>query len=216
MQFQPIGDLVPLSDVPAQLVDRCRRDDPGAFDELVGMIHHDVYRFTYSLLRDEDDAQEVAQDVFVRIYRHLASLHDSRRFGSWVTRMIVNQVNTHRVRANRTRLESLEEDWEVPNESLPIQGRSDTNPRSHAARGEVRRDVNRAITELPPRQRTAVMLFDVEGWPIRQIAEHLSCSEGAVKFNIFQGRRKLRALLSDHAFEGRTNSQPDVRRAGNS
>jgi len=189
---------VALADVPVELVERCQRHEPGAHDELFTMIRQDMYRWIYSLLRDDDATEEVLQECCIRMFRHLPRLKERNRFGAWASRMIVNQVNTHRVKANRTRLESLEEGVDVPNDALPIQGRPSSNPRSAAARAEVLRDVNQAITQLPPRQRTAVLLFDVENWSIREIAEHLGCSEGAIKFNIFQGRRKLRALLSQH------------------
>lgn len=187
-----------LSDVPVELILRCQEDEPGAFDELFGMIHQDMFRWIFSLLRDEDDTQEVLQECCVRIYRHLPRLQDPKRFGAWASRMIVNQVNTFRVKARKTRLEALEEGVEATEDALPLQGAAPADPRTSAERSEVYRDVNRAIRELPPRQRTAVLLFDVKGWSIRQIAEELDCSEGAVKFNIFQGRRKLRNLLQEY------------------
>lgn len=188
-----------LKDVPSDLVERCQRGDSPAFDQLFAMIRDDMFRWIYSMLRDEDETEEVLQECCVRIFRHLPRLKDSARFGPWASRMIVNQVNTRRVKARRTRLEHLEEAVEVENDALPIQGSAGSvNPRSAAARSEILEHVNRAIAELPPRQRTAVMLFDVQGWSIRQIAEELECSEGAVKFNMFQGRRKLRELLGQY------------------
>lgn len=190
-----------LADVPPELIARCQRDEPGAFDELFTMIHNDMFRWIYSMVRNEEDAMEILQECAIRIYRHLPRLQDRHRFGAWASRMIVNQVNTWRVKAARQRTEMLEEGWEVPNESLPIQGAGSPDPRTAAARREVLRDVNEAIRELPPRQRTAVLLFDVKGWTIKQIAHELDCSEGAVKFNIFQGRRKLRALLGTYVDE---------------
>ncbi|MBI5155084.1 RNA polymerase sigma factor [Candidatus Poribacteria bacterium] len=187
-----------LADVPAELIERCQRGVAGAWDELFLAVRDDLFRWIYSLVRSEEDAQEILQDCCVRIFRHLPSLKDPARFGSWAGRMVINQVNTWRVRSRRTRLESLDESWEVPNEAMPIQGAAGPNPRRAASRAEVLRDVNRAIAELPPRQRTAVLLFDVKGWTIKEIAEKLGCSEGAVKFNIFQGRRKLRGLIECH------------------
>lgn len=190
-----------LADVPPELIARCQSDEPGAFDELFNLIHNDMFRWIYSMVRNEDDTMEILQECCVRIYRHLPRLQDRHRFGAWSARMIVNQVNTWRVKAARQRTEMLEEGWEVPNEALPIQGTGSPDPRTAAARREVLRDVNDAIRELPPRQRTAVLLFDVKGWSIKEIARELECSEGAVKFNIFQGRRKLRALLKDYVDE---------------
>ncbi len=186
-----------LADIPPALVVRCQKGDEAAYDELFRAIRDDLFRWIFSLVRSEDDTEEILQECLIRIFRHLPRLHDPARFAAWTSRMVVNQVNTWRVRARKTRLESLEEGWEAPREALPLQGTSGASPRAILAREEVRRDVNAAITQLPPRQRTAVMLFDVQGWSIRQIATELDCSEGAVKFNIFQGRRKLRVLLTN-------------------
>lgn len=188
-----------LSDVPTELVARCRRGDEGAFDELFTMIHGDLSRWFFSLLRNDDDAQEAVQECFVRIFRHLHTLEDNAKFAGWVGRLVVNQANTTRTRVQRTRMDSLEPGIEVENDQLPIQGRGPADPREAAARDEILRRVNEAVTHLPPRQRTAVMLFDVQNMPIAKIAEQLGCSQGAVKFNIFQGRRKLRELLTDLA-----------------
>ncbi len=185
-----------LKDVPAELVDRCRRGEDAAFDELFVAIRDDMFRWIYSMLRNEDETEEVLQECCVRIFRHLPRLKESSRFGSWAARMIVNQVNTRRVKVRRTRLDHLEEGIEAQEESLPLQGSvGRVNPRTAASRSQVLDHVNRAISDLPPKQRTAVMLFDIQGWSIRQIAEELGCSEGAVKFNMFQGRRKLRERL---------------------
>lgn len=162
------------------------------------MIHQDLYRWAYSLVRDEDDAMEVVQDCFLRIFRHLNRLQDSKKFPHWVSRLLMNQTNTFRVKKRRGQTEELEEGFDVEEDALPIQGRAGPNPRKAAEKEEVFRHVNEAIRELPPRQRTAVLLFDVQGRSIREIADELGCSEGAVKFNIFQGRRKLRALLENY------------------
>ncbi|MEQ8821658.1 MAG: RNA polymerase sigma factor [Sumerlaeia bacterium] len=199
-----------LKDIPESLIERCQNGEAKAFDELFNAIRDDLFRWIYSMVRDEEDAQEIMQDCCVRIFRHIGRLKDPARFSSWASRMVVNQTNTWRVKARRTRLEHLEEGWEVPNERLPLQGLADTNPRAAASRREILRDVNEAIKSLPPRQRTAVMLFDVQNWTIRQIAEDLGCTEGAVKFNIFQGRRKLRQLLEGYLDE---SGQPILKEA---
>jgi RNA polymerase sigma-70 factor (ECF subfamily) len=188
---------VALSDVPAELVDRCKQGDPGAFDELFTLIHEDLYRWAYSMVRNEDDAMDVAQDCFLRIFRHLGRLQDSRKFAQWCSRLLVNQANTFRVRRRKHQTEELEDGFDVGEESLPLQGRAAPSPRTAASQREVLEQVNAAIRELPPRQRTAVLLFDVKQMTIREVAEQLGCSEGAVKFNIHQGRRKLRVLLGN-------------------
>lgn len=187
-----------LSDVPAELVDRCCQGDRAAFDELFTMINNDIFRWAFSLVRNEDDALEVMQECFIRIFRHIQNLEDSKKFPHWVSRLIVNQANTFLSKRTKRQTEELEEGYDVQEDSLPLQGKSGASPRKALMKKEVFSRVNDAITHLPPRQRTAVMLFDVKGHSIKQIAGELECSEGAVKFNIFQGRRKLRGLLEEY------------------
>src|SRR5690606_23567700 len=125
-------------------------------------------------------------ECFIRVYRHLHHLADDRKFAGWIGRMVVNLANTWRTRTNKTRFEELEPAIDVTEDQLPIQGKGSANPRVAAERAEILERVNEAITHLPPRQRTAVMLFDVKGQSIAEIANQLGCSQGAVKFNIFQ------------------------------
>jgi RNA polymerase sigma-70 factor (ECF subfamily) len=189
---------VALSDVPTALVIRCQAGEERAFDELFRMIHDDLFRWAFSLVRDEDDALEITQDCFIRVFRHLPKLEDPARFPQWVSRLLVNQTNTYRVKKNRSQTEEFLDQYDVEDASFPLQGKAGANPRHIAERKEILNRVNESIRELPPRQRQAVLLFDVQGKSIREIAETLGCSEGAVKFNIFQGRRKLRLLLEEY------------------
>jgi RNA polymerase sigma-70 factor (ECF subfamily) len=189
---------VALSDVSPALVARCQKGDQRAFDELFRQIHDDLFRWAFSLVRDEDDALEITQECFVRIFRHMHKLEDPARFPQWASRLLVNQTNTFRVKKNRNQTEELLEQYDVEESSFPIQGSTGPSPRKAAERREIFARVNEAIRELPPRQRQAVLLFDVEGKSIREIADMMECSEGAIKFNIFQGRRKLRLLLEEY------------------
>jgi RNA polymerase sigma-70 factor (ECF subfamily) len=189
---------VAIDQVSVQLIRRCQQEGPGAFDELFELIQEDLYRWIYSIVRSPDETDEIFQETCVRIYRHLKRLKDPEKFPAWVSRIVVNQSNTHRTRSGRMRTVSLEESIEVPNEALVAQSTPAPDARQEVYRKEVLEEVNTAIRELPPRQRTAVLLFDVENYSIKEIASLLECSEGAVKFNIHQGRRKLRELLAHH------------------
>ncbi len=190
-----------IDEVSAELIERCQRDGPGAFDELFHLIQEDLYRWIYSLVRHTDDTEEIFQETCVRIYRHIARLKEPSKFPAWVSRIVVNQCTTYQTRAGRMRTVTLEESLEVPNESLVAQSSPSPDARQELYRKEVLKEVNDAIRQLPPRQRTAVLLFDVENCSIKEIATLMECSEGAVKFNIHQGRRKLRELLAHHVDE---------------
>jgi RNA polymerase sigma-70 factor (ECF subfamily) len=189
---------VALQDVPPELVLRCQRGDKTAFEDLASQIGPDLYKMIFAQMRDHDDTQEVIQECLIRIYKHLGSLREVRKFPGWVSRMIINQCHSHRHKRSRTAMESTDEAFEVKDLDVMWRNPHDGNPRKTLMRKEVLRDINDAIGQLPDRQRSAIVLFEGEGLSIREVARIMECSEGAVKFNIHQARKKLRASLRQY------------------
>ena len=186
---------MPIYEIQPQLVERCQTGDHAAFEQLYDSMKDDLFRWIFSLLRDHDEAEEAFQECIIRIFRHIRTLNDTTRFPHWVYRLVVNQCNTQRSRTKRHRYTPLEETIEVKPEDYVFRSSAPENPRRALMRKELRECINRHIADLPAKQRLAVLLFDVEGLSIREVAEELECSEGAVKFNIHEGRKKLKAAL---------------------
>ena len=184
-----------LSQVSPQLIEACRIGDRGSIETLLEQISPDLYRILFSMLRDHDDTDEVLQETLTRLFRYIGSLKDIDRFPAWAMRIAVNQVQTFRVRKNRTRLYDLEDHAEVSDKTIVTSGRSPENPRDRVMRDQVKQEIAEAMESLPNRQRMATVLFEIEGFSIKEIAQSLDCSEGAVKFNIHEGRKKLRRRL---------------------
>lgn len=189
---------MPLKDVPPELVLRCQQGDQAAFEELVGRIGADLYRMIFAQVRDHDDTDEILQECLVRIYKHLATLREVAKFPGWVSRIIINQCHSHRLKRSRTAMESTDGVFESSDREVMWQNPHLGNPRKTLMRKEVFADINKAIRGLPPRQRSAIVLFEVEGFSIREVAGVMNCSEGAVKFNIHQARKKLKAALRQY------------------
>jgi len=192
------ADRVALQDVPIELVSRCQQGDPSAFEELVGRIGPDLYKMIFAQVRDHDDTDEILQECLIRIYKHLATLREVVKFPGWISRMIVNQCHSHRLKRSRTAMESTDDQVEISDRDVMWQNPHVGNPRKVLMRKEILQEINGAIRDLPPRQRSAIVLFEVEGFSIREIAEAMKCSEGAVKFNIHQARKKLKASLRQY------------------
>ena len=162
---------MPLQDVPAELVARCQEGDPAAFEELVKQIGPDLYRLIFAQMRNHDDTDEVLQECLIRLYKHIGSLRELEKFPGWVSRMLVNQCHSHRLKQSRKRLESTDETYETQDQDIMWHNPTQTNPRSMLMRKEVVSDIDKAIRQLPPRQRSAIVLFEIEGKSIREIAE---------------------------------------------
>jgi len=190
--------LVALQDVPEELVLRSQQGDQAAFEELVTLIGPDLYRMIFAQVRDFDDTDEILQECLIRIYKHLGSLREVAKFPGWVSRMVINQCHSHRLKLSRTTMQSTDDTYEVRDREVMWHNPEQENPRRTLMRKEVIEDINRAIRKLPPRQRSAIVLFEVEGLSIREIAKVMKCSEGAVKFNIHQARKKLKASLRQY------------------
>ncbi len=184
-----------LADVPVVLVEACRRGDRSAIERLVRLVTPDIYRFVYSMLRNHEDTDEVVQESLVRVFRYIANLKDPGRFAPWAMRITVNQVQTWRMRQNRRRQHEVEE-FAAPDEgAVVVTAPTHDNPREVAIRREMRLGIEQAMAALPDRQQTAVVLFEIEGCSIKEIAQAMACSEGAVKFNIHEARKKLKRRL---------------------
>ncbi|MBM3333822.1 sigma-70 family RNA polymerase sigma factor [Candidatus Sumerlaeota bacterium] len=189
---------MPLQDVPAELVVRCQQGDRAAFEVLVAQIGPDLYRMIFAQVRDHDDTDEILQECLIRVYKHLPTLREVAKFPGWMARMVVNQCHSHRLKRSRTAVESIEETADPSTLEVMWQDPHAANPRRALLRKEMMADINEAISSLPTRQRSAIVLFEVEDLPIREIARVMNCSEGAVKFNIHQARKKLKLALRQY------------------
>lgn len=184
-----------LRDIPHDLIRSCRNGDREAIECLIREITPDLYRILFSALRDHDDTDEVVQETLVRVFRYIGSLKDEKRFPAWIMRIAMNQANTFRVKRSRTRTYDMENSDEVSNSAIVLGGTPALDPRRHLMAEQIREEIARAMESLPQRQRMATTLFEVEGFTIKEIAASLECSEGAVKFNIHEGRKKLKRKL---------------------
>jgi RNA polymerase sigma-70 factor (ECF subfamily) len=205
----PAGDSVepkrsrPAAPDDADLVREALAGESGAFDQLVERYQRRATSVAYRLLGNLHDALEVCQEAFVRAYRNLQSLEDRRRFGPWLLRIVTNlSLNFRRDRAAGGRKISLEDciraddrPWEERISDSPA---SDERPGATLAAEELAEIVQREIAALPEQQRLALVLFSIEQLPQKEVATIMNCSVEAVKWHVFQARRKLKQSLADY------------------
>ena len=190
-----------LADVPMELIKASRGGDRASVEQLLHLISPDIYRIVFSMLRDQDDTDEVVQETLIRLFRHIDKLKEPECFAAWAMRIAVNQVQTWRMKKNRLRTYEINDLTSHEEGVIVFAGATGPNPREAAAMREMRREIEGAMAALPDRQQTAVMLFELEGCSIKEIAAAMSCSEGAVKFNLHEARRKLQGRLA-HLVQG--------------
>ncbi|MBU0618382.1 MAG: sigma-70 family RNA polymerase sigma factor [Planctomycetes bacterium] len=190
-----------LSD--AALVEAVRAGRRAAFDELVERYERRAVSVAYRLLGNLHDALEVCQEAFIRAYRSLESLKDGRRFGSWLLRIVTNlSLNFRRDRAVGGQRPSLDDcildDQPPRGRRLADHAQSDRHPGAELAASELHGVVQAAIAQLPPQQRSALVLFSIEQLPQREVAAIMNCTVEAVKWHVFQARKKLKDQLAEY------------------
>ena len=184
----------------ASLVRRCLAGDTVAWEQLVQQFHRRIYNICYRFTGSQDDAQDLTQDVFIKVYRTLASYDlDKGSFQTWVTTMTRNLLVDHFRKSKQDRAtDSLEEP--VADEDSPslLDQIEDTapSPDQKLLTREKQQFVQRALQKLSPDLREAVILRDLQDMDYREIALALKVPEGTVKSRINRGRTELARLLS--------------------
>ena len=172
--------------VPTELVARCRRGDPRAFEELVRLTDRRVYGLALRVVRDRHEAEDVAQEAYLRMFRGLEGFREEASFETWMHRIVVNTAINHLRRRGRF--------GELSTEDLP------EVPVGDEADSRADRDrLERALERLPEAQRVPVVLKDVYGLSCREIGEELGIEEGAVKVRLHRARKRLHEMLTEGA-----------------
>jgi RNA polymerase sigma-70 factor (ECF subfamily) len=186
------------------LVARTLAGDRRAYDALIGRYQRQAMAVSYRLLGNTNDAMEVTQDAFLKSFTSLATLQKPEAFGGWLMRIVSNlSLNYRRSRKVRSQLPLDDMFGEGQQASEKSGSGSEWTARSddplHTLESrEMGKRLTEALNELPEKQRMAIIMFTIEEMPQKQVAEALECSVEAVKWHVFQGRKKLRELLKEH------------------
>ena len=190
----------------AGCVEQTLAGDAAAFERLVVKYQRQAVVVSYRLLGNHDDARDVTQDAFIKAFRSLATLERPAAFGGWLMRIVTNLSLNFR-RGRRLRIAqsidgAMADQLGSPTApDRPMRGHgSDSlaqngDPQRAAEGRELGDALQAAMLRLPEKQRQALLLFTIQEMPQKEVAETLGCSVEAVKWHVFQGRKKLRELL---------------------
>jgi RNA polymerase sigma-70 factor, ECF subfamily len=180
------ADQAPITDAMLPDLDA---DPVPSWDEIADRYGRKIYTMAYRLTGDREEAKDLSQDVFVRVYRNLDK-YEPGTFEGWLYRITKNLFLDRIRRRKRVRMEPLpEEEWRQPEDEGP-------GPAERLETGVLRGDIEVAITELPPTFRTAVVMCDVQGLSYEEIAVATGWPLGTVRSRIHRGRKLLRTALS--------------------
>ena len=179
----------------ATLITRCTAGDETACGEIVAAHQQMVYGLAFSLLRDRDEALDLSQEVFLRVFRTLSSFRGHSALRTWIYRIVINQAqNRQRWWRRRHRHDQVSLDEHV-REFGDVESRQDIWPDRLLASKETAAKIQQALDRLPFEQRTALILREVEGMRYEEIAFSLDVAVGTVKSRLTRARQALRAEL---------------------
>jgi RNA polymerase sigma-70 factor, ECF subfamily len=184
------------------LVRRAQSGERGAYDLLVLKYQHKVVKLVMRYLRDPADAEDVAQEAFIKAYRALPQFRGDSAFYTWLYRIAINTAKNALAARDRSPI-SYELDLQGPDESNDIVSRlkDPDTPEGLALTEEIRTTVNRAIEALPEDLRTAIVLRELEGMSYEEIAASMECPVGTVRSRIFRAREAIDRRLRE-VFDG--------------
>src|SRR5690242_7252977 len=179
----------------AAFVTKARTGDPDAFRVLVERHSRSLFRLAFRMTGNEQDAEDVVQESFLRAYRQLARFDERASFGTWLYR-IASNCSLDLVRSKKRRSERVaaapEQNGNEPEDTVALLPSSDPTPERMALSGEVRERVAVAMNDLSATERTAFVLRHFEGMCIEDISRVLGCQPGAAKHSVFRAVQKLR------------------------
>jgi RNA polymerase sigma-70 factor (ECF subfamily) len=181
------------------LVNRARTGDLKAYDELIKRYQERIYATVYHMTSNHEDANDLAQESFVKAYQALKSFKGGSSFYTWLYRIAVNKtINFLKQRKNRQHMSLNDLDFNAEHDPDLVALISDKTPRREAGLAELQEKLNAALLKLSESHRMAVVLHDVQGLSHEEIAKIMHCNIGTVRSRLFYARQQLQALLADY------------------
>jgi RNA polymerase sigma-70 factor (ECF subfamily) len=194
-----VGGASPEGPDEAVLVRRARQGDLAAYDDLVRRYQERIYSTVYHMTANHEDANDLAQEAFIKAFQALKSFKGGSSFYTWVYRIAVNKtINFLKQRKNRSQMSLDDLDVNAEHDPDLVALISDKTPRREVGLAELQEKLNAAMQKLSEHHRMVVTLHDVQGLSHEEIAEIMESNIGTVRSRLFYARQQLQAYLSDY------------------
>ncbi len=196
---ESVGDPSPAPIDETVLVKRARQGDLGAYDELVRRYQERIYATVYHMTAHHEDANDLAQEAFIKAFHALKSFKGGSSFYTWVYRIAVNKtINFLKQRKNKAQMSLNDLDVNAEHDPDLVALISDKTPRREINLSELQERLNAAMQKLSEPHRLVVTLHDIQGLSHEEIAKIMGCNIGTVRSRLFYARQQLQAYLSDY------------------
>ena len=196
----PIVDpSTPAGMLEGDLVKQARRGDFSAYDELVKRYQQRIYATIYHMTANHEDANDLAQEAFIKAFQALPSFKGGSTFYTWLYRIAVNKtINFLKQRKNRQHMSLNDLDFNAEHDPDLMALISDKTPVREVGLTELQNKLNEALLKLSEPHRMVVVLHDVQGVSHDEIAEMMDCNIGTVRSRLFYARQQLQGFLAEY------------------
>ena len=199
---EPVSSSQPQVSAPVdedELVREARRGNLKAYYELVKRYQERIYATLYHMTSNHEDANDLAQESFIKAFQALKSFKGGSSFYTWLYRIAVNKtINFLKQRKNRTHISLNNIDFNAEHDPDLIALISEQTPRRAAGLTELQEKLNEALMKLSESHRLVVVMHDVQGLSHEEIAEAMDCNVGTVRSRLFYARQQLQGFLADY------------------
>ena len=184
------------------LISRCQQGDQEALKGIFEKYQKKVYRIAYGVVRQREEALDIVQEVFIKLFRSIKNFKGRSQFYTYLYRMTMNTAIDHARKTGKQPMSSLNEEGSYQPSDEPEKG-----PERVLLQKELEEKVKMAMEKLPAEQRVAIIFKDVEGLSYQEMAEAMGCSIGTVMSRLHYGRKRMQELLKDYVgFHGQSRS----------
>jgi RNA polymerase sigma-70 factor (ECF subfamily) len=196
----PIQDSnTPAGMLEGDLVKSARKGDLDAYDELVKRYQERIYATVYHMTSNHEDANDIAQEAFIKAFQALKSFRGGSSFYTWLYRIAVNKtINFLKQRRNKNHFSLNDLDFNAEHDPDLVALISDKTPHREIGLSELQKKLNEALMQLSEPHRMVVVLHDVQGISHDEIAEIMDCNIGTVRSRLFYARQQLQGDLAEY------------------
>ena len=176
-----------------EMISRCQQGDQEALKEIFDKYHKKVYRIAYGVVRQREEALDIVQEVFIKLFRSIKNFKGRSNFYTYLYRMVMNTSIDHTRKTGKHFISSLDDEG-----SFEPSDEVEKGPERILLQKELEERVKWAMEKLPAEQKAALIFRDVEGLSYQEMAEAMGCSIGTVMSRLHYGRKRIQELLKDY------------------
>lgn len=182
------------------LIKEAQRGNILAFESLVKNYDRHVLQLAYNMVNNAQDAEDIYQEVLVRVYKNLHRFEFKSEFSTWLYRIVVNYCINFNKKRRRLKAYSIDKEFQNSDENWEKTVRSEEqNPEEYFLNVELSREIETALQQLSPKQKTVFILRHYHGHKLKKIAGIIKCSEGTVKNYLFRATQKMQRQLKEYS-----------------